>query len=379
MRKQLDETLDLIGDASADPALWREVTERVLGHTRAAAGAIYLQGPPANPFRQPTTEFGHMLNYGTGWIDSYFQHYVAGNPYVNRPELRVPGRVLTEADRPASLSAAEREFVADWQEAQGFQHVIAQFLQDRDDGTLTFVFWRDKAAGAASEEERAQFDILARAANRAVRAGDRLRQAAAEMLATTRSLDHLDVAVITLGRDGRVRGASRTAEALLAARDGLATRFGRLEAVHPPDQKALDHLVGHVLDPQAGFDAETRTIRLRRPEGRPSWRVSAVAVHRRLPAFALDQGVAAVITMRAPEPGAARAEVMAATFGLTPAELRLAMLLIEPVAFQEAAQRLNVSRETARSHLKALFAKTGTHGQTELVVRLLTGTTSWRC
>ncbi|MGI8568738.1 MAG: helix-turn-helix transcriptional regulator, partial [Methylocella sp.] len=36
-----------------------------------------------------------------------------------------------------------------------------------------------------------------------------------------------------------------------------------------------------------------------------------------------------------------------------------------------AARELNISRETARNQLKAVFAKTGTHRQSELVALLL--------
>ncbi|MBB3950924.1 helix-turn-helix transcriptional regulator [Aureimonas jatrophae] len=373
MRHDLSETLDLIGEASVDGTLWREVTERVLEHTRAAAGAIYVQSRQPETPSLPPTEFGHMLNYGAGWIESYFQHYAAGNPYLNRPELREPGRIITEADCRGPLAVGERELVADWQEAQGFHHVIAQFLQDRDDGTLTFVFWRDRAAGAASSREQAEFDLLARAVNRAVRAGDRLRQATAELRATTSALDQLDVAVITLGPDGRVRGTNGAADALLAARDGLVARWGRLEAAHAQDQGSFERFVADALAARVRPGSDDPTIRLRRVGGRPPWRLSAVAVQRGLPTFNLDRGVAVVLTLRT-DAGPQGAQALARTFDLTPAETRLALLLVQPLSLAEAASQLGIRHETARSHLKSLFNKTGTHGQTELVVRLLSGT-----
>jgi DNA-binding CsgD family transcriptional regulator len=59
-------------------------------------------------------------------------------------------------------------------------------------------------------------------------------------------------------------------------------------------------------------------------------------------------------------------------FGLTPAEARLALHLIAGETPQSAALKLNVSYETARSHLKNIFNKTGTHRQAELVVVILT-------
>jgi len=58
-------------------------------------------------------------------------------------------------------------------------------------------------------------------------------------------------------------------------------------------------------------------------------------------------------------------------YQLTPAEASLAVLLGEGLTLEESATRLGVSRNTARSHLRAVFAKTGVKRQTALVQLLL--------
>jgi DNA-binding CsgD family transcriptional regulator len=55
-----------------------------------------------------------------------------------------------------------------------------------------------------------------------------------------------------------------------------------------------------------------------------------------------------------------------AAFGLTAAEAKLAAKLASGVGIDAAASSLGVSRETARSQLKAVFAKTNTRRQAEL-------------
>ena len=57
-------------------------------------------------------------------------------------------------------------------------------------------------------------------------------------------------------------------------------------------------------------------------------------------------------------------------FDLTHSEARLAVRLATGEAFSTAAMALGIGRETARTHLRALFAKTGTHRQAELVALL---------
>src|SRR5262245_17474093 len=59
-------------------------------------------------------------------------------------------------------------------------------------------------------------------------------------------------------------------------------------------------------------------------------------------------------------------------FGLTPAEARLALQLVAGETLRAAAVKLGISYETARSHLKHIFNKTGTCRQAELVVVIVT-------
>src|SRR3954447_24601630 len=58
------------------------------------------------------------------------------------------------------------------------------------------------------------------------------------------------------------------------------------------------------------------------------------------------------------------------TFQLTAAEARLASSLAAGEGIDAASARLAIGRETARTQLRAIFAKTGTRGQTELTALL---------
>jgi DNA-binding CsgD family transcriptional regulator len=58
-------------------------------------------------------------------------------------------------------------------------------------------------------------------------------------------------------------------------------------------------------------------------------------------------------------------------YGLTPTESRLADLLLEGLDVRGAAQRLGITIETARFHLKRVLAKTDTRRQTELMRLML--------
>jgi DNA-binding CsgD family transcriptional regulator len=66
-----------------------------------------------------------------------------------------------------------------------------------------------------------------------------------------------------------------------------------------------------------------------------------------------------------PQPG-----TLSQTFGLTAAEAKLASLIAAGISVKRTAEVLHIANETARNQLKAVFAKTETHRQGELVALL---------
>ena len=90
------------------------------------------------------------------------------------------------------------------------------------------------------------------------------------------------------------------------------------------------------------------------------------------PAHQPGQDVRAILTLNAlgPKPGPPAA-ILAKTFRLTPSEAKLACIIARGAPPDIAARELKISRETARNQLKSVFAKTGTHRQSELVALLM--------
>ncbi len=66
-----------------------------------------------------------------------------------------------------------------------------------------------------------------------------------------------------------------------------------------------------------------------------------------------------------------RAELLQRQFNLTPSEARVAMMLSSGLPTKEIARQLGLQPNSIRSQLKAIFAKTDTHSQVELVHLLL--------
>jgi DNA-binding CsgD family transcriptional regulator len=90
------------------------------------------------------------------------------------------------------------------------------------------------------------------------------------------------------------------------------------------------------------------------------------------PSHSPAQEVRALLTLNAlgPRPGPPAA-ILAKTFCLTPSEAKLACIIARGAPPDIAARELKISRESARNQLKSVFAKTGTHRQSELVALLI--------
>jgi DNA-binding CsgD family transcriptional regulator len=63
-----------------------------------------------------------------------------------------------------------------------------------------------------------------------------------------------------------------------------------------------------------------------------------------------------------------QADFLETRFDLTPAQARLVVLLFGGASLRSCAKALGIKYETARSYLKSVFQKTGTHRQAELVL-----------
>jgi DNA-binding CsgD family transcriptional regulator len=164
--------------------------------------------------------------------------------------------------------------------------------------------------------------------------------------------------VILCDLRGRVLFANRIAEAVLAQGDALLLdRSGELRGRVPAETAVLRHAF-----------AEGGAVRASRAGGET------------LPLLVCPlPPTGAVVFIGDHEASLNNArQSIARWYGLTPSEAKLAAALAEGESLEEAAELMGITRNTARTHLKRIFAKTGTNRQGALVRLLLTGPATLR-
>ena len=183
------------------------------------------------------------------------------------------------------------------------------------------------------------------------------------------AMDRLMVGAIILDEAGRVLRTTGLADTLLAEKDGLKIINGCLHAAYPADDVELQRRVKDVARRPGGSGAVAASI------GRPSGvRNLGIVIQRIGPndRFAGIRTAAVALFIRDPErKPEVKKDMLRQLFDLTPAESALAILLTDGLSLEEAAVELDISRNTARAHLRSIFSKMLINRQSELVSILL--------
>jgi uncharacterized protein YhfF/DNA-binding CsgD family transcriptional regulator len=189
----------------------------------------------------------------------------------------------------------------------------------------------------------------------------------------------IQTAVLTVGPTMGVGFTNLAAEALLQRGDGFRFRNGTLETRWPADEQRLKSVVGAAcgrFNPSGALASIVGRQRgtgdlvsIFRDDAQPPYRVSVFPLKLSHAVHELAPAGEAILFVEDPEQksGPEQVDLYSRAFRLTPAEARLAVHLASSGSLRDAADMLSVTYNTARAHLRAIFDKTGTHRQAELI------------
>jgi DNA-binding CsgD family transcriptional regulator len=173
-------------------------------------------------------------------------------------------------------------------------------------------------------------------------------------------------AAVALDRSGAVLGANPAAEQMFD--DAFRVRNARVFVRDHKARSALDCFIAQMRATPDTAALPSVPIAVHRERKRPLViRILPVDGAARTPFLGARALLALTDLECEAKPDAA---AFAKAFGLSRAERMLASLLGTGLPLRQAAEQLGVAYETARTQLKAVFAKTGVHRQSELVALL---------
>ena len=171
-------------------------------------------------------------------------------------------------------------------------------------------------------------------------------------------------AVVYLDGSGRVVDMSAFAEAQLRLHDGLWIEKHQLHAATSADAAALNGAISRAL-PMRHDGSCGAAVTIARPSGQAPWVVTARPLLSSLPFYL--PGAAVLVRIINPSARHISPDPRRSLFGLTPREAEVADALASGSSIDELAESLGISPNTARIHVRALFKKTGTNRQADLV------------
>jgi len=182
------------------------------------------------------------------------------------------------------------------------------------------------------------------------------------MLAT---FDWLGYGAILIGRDGRVIDFNSQAESLLGTT--IEVVRGQLTAGDRRANEGLLSLLANAVDGDRHVHAAPGAVLLPQPSGRTVVAYMAPvssSLRERVPEVS---GIVILLDPNLREPSES---LLQQVFGLTPAEVQLALDLVKHQDLRSVAEVRKVSVGTLRVQLKSIFAKTNTKRQGQLLALL---------
>lgn len=184
------------------------------------------------------------------------------------------------------------------------------------------------------------------------------------------ALDCLPLGVILVDARGAVVHVNESAKAIVQSGRGLRLSKGCLAGEVAEDCAALKALIARSARPDLRHGCGGAMAISRPGQERPLSLI--VTPLRRRPGGPCPGSPVAVVFVSDPEDNRQSPEDhLVQLFGLTRTEASLTLVLLEGQGLEWAAEQAGMSVNTARTHLKRIFGKTGTHRQAELVRLIL--------
>lgn len=361
-------------------------------------GAIYDAALQADAWPAALTALGLLLGgtwlkfsalRASGTVDLGVQdsngdpaHFALFQERYNQPDAN-PAIIPLQTSAPGTILLREQQIADDeWESSDlyreifrpyGVYHALCTVVLKTATHIVPLGINRPKAAGRFTI---ADLDLLQRVTphlQQAIRLFIRLTDLESRTSAHEALWDSLPYGVIQLDGLQRVLWANSAAATMLAGADGLSSARGALFASSAAENPALQQLIAAAVATGEGRGLlPGGAIALSRPSlKRP---LELLVAPLRIERAAFGRRPAAVVIVSDPEQQVdTPPELLARLYGLTPREAALTALLLQGIDLREATDKLGMARHTARTHLRYIFEKTGTHRQAELVGLLLRG------
>lgn len=356
--KGLDRALDKVVEATFDPSLWQGVVDGIAQATGSHGVNII-----------PVAERAPSLIVSTESLSGAFEDYFNNGWYEKEWRLRGVPFLLRQGTACDPQYTSREDF--DYHPYYRFhaKHGIGRSCMvafSRPEDMLVMTLHRKLTDDFFSDEE---VSVLRAMRDRLTMASTLMRSAMQHRVAGMMdAFEMADVAAIFFNRFGKVTSANGAASRLLGAE--LQISKGELRSRRAEETRHIRERMRSVLSESwlrpDGVDGPILIAR----EGKRPLAMRVQRLGGNLPDF-FSPSVGVCLLEDPERRSTTEPQLLRQAFGLTRTEADVAVLLRQGLRLRQIAEQKSISYETARAHLRSIFAKTGASRQADLIV--LTG------
>ena len=362
----LDRLLSAIYEGPLESPPWQSALQMLRDHLQAAHVTLMLRPPSPD-------SAGVMINTGSTTVEavkSYETHFFALDPFVRLSE----GQVVT-AEELIGKQWLESPVYVDYLKPLDIRHLLGADMYTRDGIECRLRITRGHDAQPFSAADKTMCSALLPHLKRSIQLHARLDSLECERQLFAGTINRMLLGIISFSQTGQILEMNQEAKRILGEKDGIWLSGNTLTADSVQEGRELQRMLKQAFSDHPAEDegpGVVQALSITRPSGRAKLGVLIRAIP--LGQWSESrQRPGTVVFLRDPESSGAQPsqELVRRLFGLTRMEAQLALLLTEGLTLDEAAEQMNVRRNTARTHLRSIFSKTGVTRQTMLVRLLL--------
>jgi DNA-binding CsgD family transcriptional regulator/PAS domain-containing protein len=359
-----------IYDASTRPELWTSVVSQLSELVAFNSCQMLVADRSKN----------QMAFLANSWsLDAtiaYRDHYHAVNPLQ---KLGLPyeatGSIVRSSDIWSKEEMVRSEFYNDFLQRHETHYLLDVNIFREGHVVVPLALQRPRSMKDFDKTEIAILRELIPHLQRAIKIHRTLSAFETEQATFFSILDRLPHGVIIVGERGQPTFLNRSAKLILDSRDGLfLNKQGQIEAVDPTEASHLYRAIRTSVDANCAYGLQRGgAILFTRPSGKRPISALITPLDTQASVEKFPKPAAMIIVSDPEQQGETTEEVLRKLYDLTPAEARLTGLLRQGKSVAEACAELQVTSNTARTHLKRVFQKTGARRQSDLVRLVMNG------
>ncbi len=355
-------------DAALDPGLWPLAVREACRFLDCAYGAVGSADLLRNDLN-----FIVQWGYADATWQSYLTRYHHLNPFNAQASRTRIGDVVVGSRHETYPGFLASDFYRDFAGPLGVIDAVQATIDRSASGLALLNCVRHRDAGVATDLQLRRMRLIAPHFRRAILVGGIIDRHAVQAADFVEAIDRIAAGVFLVNVHGVLIHANRSGKGMIGAGDPVTAAGGVLTSI----DAAADETLRRAFTAAAAGDLAIGSAGMAVPimgRGGGAFIANVLPLHagaRRV--AAQHHSVTAALFIREAKVDLASAiDAAARLYDLTKAEVRVLRAVIEVGGIPAVAAFLGTSRATVKSQLDAIFRKTATRRQAELV-GLITG------